>query len=63
MTRTTGRVTFDPQTGQVVATESTLPDYVPARCQCGALLLRVKLAVGWASVCVACQMLTRPTSL
>ena len=54
MTRTTARVTFDPQTGQLTAVASTLPDYVPARCQCGALLLRVKLAVGWASVCVAC---------
>lgn len=58
MTRTTGRVTFDPQTGQVVATEATLPTYVPARCQCGALSLRVKLAVGWASVCVACKTIT-----
>lgn len=55
MTRTLGRVTFNPQTGQLAAVASTLPDYVPVRCQCGAILLRVKLAVGWASVCVACK--------
>ena len=58
MSRTLGRVTFDPQTGQLTAVSSTLPDYVPARCQCGALLLRVKLAVGWASVCVRCHKVT-----
>jgi hypothetical protein len=55
VTRTLARVTFNPQTGQIVTVASTLPDYVPARCQCGALLLRVKLAGGWASVCVACK--------
>lgn len=55
MTRTTGRVTFDPQTGQLAAVASTLPDYVPARCQCGAILLRVKMAGGWASMCVLCK--------
>ena len=55
MTRTLGRVTFDPQTGQLTAVASPLPDYVPGRCQCGALLLRVKLAGGWALMCVACK--------
>ena len=58
MTRTFGRVTFNPQTGRIVTVASTLPDYVPARCQCGALLLRVKMAVGWASVCVGCGIIT-----
>ena len=48
-------IAFEPLTGQIITVASTLPDYVPARCQCGAILLRVKLAVGWASVCVACK--------
>ena len=55
MTRTSGRVTFDPQTGQITTTTATLPDHIEARCPtCGAILLRVKLAGGRASVCVAC---------
>jgi len=59
VTRATSRVTFDPQTGQFTAVASPLPDYVPARCPtCGAILLRVKLAGGWASVCAACHKVT-----
>lgn len=58
MSRTLGRVTFNPQTGQLTATTAALPDHIEARCQCGAILLRVKLAVGWASVCVGCGIVT-----